>query len=269
MGLKDMMKSFLYENVEEDDFDTDEEPAAASQPASAAASAPAATPVQSAPVQPAQPVMPAEAVMQPLDQGAVMEQTDAFLQEESTAQADGSFLSRLDDSMNAQETQPEPAKKSRTLPSRTAARKGRQGIREEYSAVLSPIFGNLPDDKKDHAAIHDAINLPRPTEALDMVEIISPMYGVDPQASKKNGITKRVKKAAPSKDHQEGQPAPQQAEPSAALETAALDGQADQESKPANLADYLTQGMTAQPAPHNAAPHKSRTSYGSKKGGKR
>ncbi|UNT92551.1 hypothetical protein [Allobaculum sp. Allo2] len=51
----------------------------------------------------------------------------------------------------------------------------------DYSAVLSPIFGNLPEDQKDVDAVHDAINLPEPQDHSDMIQIISPMYGTTPK----------------------------------------------------------------------------------------
>lgn len=48
---------------------------------------------------------------------------------------------------------------------------------EEYSAVLSPIFGNTSDEEKDYRKIHNAINLEKPVDDPDFVQVISPMFG--------------------------------------------------------------------------------------------
>lgn len=59
---------------------------------------------------------------------------------------------------------------------RSKVNKGKAG-QEEYQAVISPIFGNVEDDKKEFDKVHDAIKLPKPEEDFDMTKVISPMYG--------------------------------------------------------------------------------------------
>lgn len=54
----------------------------------------------------------------------------------------------------------------------------------EYQAVISPIFGNLEDEKKEFDKVHDAIKLPKPEEDFTFVQVISPMYGNDIPAAK-------------------------------------------------------------------------------------
>ena len=54
----------------------------------------------------------------------------------------------------------------------------------EYQAIISPIFGNLEDEKKEFDKVHDAIKLPKPEEDFTFVQVISPMYGNDIPAAK-------------------------------------------------------------------------------------
>lgn len=56
-------------------------------------------------------------------------------------------------------------------------RKRKQVDEMEYQAVISPIFGNMEDSQKQFDKVHDAIQLPKPENDTDLVEIISPMYG--------------------------------------------------------------------------------------------
>ena len=46
----------------------------------------------------------------------------------------------------------------------------------DYQPVISPIFGNVEDDKKEFDKVHDAISLQKP-EDEDFSQILSPMYG--------------------------------------------------------------------------------------------
>lgn len=66
-----------------------------------------------------------------------------------------------------------------------AARKpyleSRRNPNREYQAVLSPIFGNMEEDEKDLASVHDAIKLNKPNEEFDLVRVISPIYGTQVQ----------------------------------------------------------------------------------------
>lgn len=47
----------------------------------------------------------------------------------------------------------------------------------EYSPVISPIFGNTKDEKKQFEKVHDAINLQKPADDFTFTQVISPMYG--------------------------------------------------------------------------------------------
>lgn len=46
----------------------------------------------------------------------------------------------------------------------------------EYQAVISPIFGNVEDSKKEFDKVHDAIKLTKP-EDFEANQILSPMFG--------------------------------------------------------------------------------------------
>ena len=46
----------------------------------------------------------------------------------------------------------------------------------DYQPVISPIFGNVEDSKKEFDKVHDAIKLNKP-EDEDFSKILSPMYG--------------------------------------------------------------------------------------------
>ncbi len=46
----------------------------------------------------------------------------------------------------------------------------------EYQAVISPIFGNVEDSKKEFDKVHDAITLTKP-EDVEVNQILSPMFG--------------------------------------------------------------------------------------------
>lgn len=47
----------------------------------------------------------------------------------------------------------------------------------DYNPIISPIFGNVKEEKKAFDKVHDAIKLPKPEEDTAFIKIISPMYG--------------------------------------------------------------------------------------------
>jgi hypothetical protein len=53
----------------------------------------------------------------------------------------------------------------------------RPQVEEEYTQVISTIFGNMEESEKQPAKVHDAIVLPKPAESDSFTKIISPMYG--------------------------------------------------------------------------------------------
>lgn len=49
----------------------------------------------------------------------------------------------------------------------------------DYKPIISPIFGDIKEEKKEFDKVHDAIKLPKPIEDTSFVQILSPMYGTD------------------------------------------------------------------------------------------
>ena len=49
----------------------------------------------------------------------------------------------------------------------------------DYKPIISPIFGDIQEEKKQFEKVHDAIKLPKPQDDTSFTEIISPMYGKD------------------------------------------------------------------------------------------
>lgn len=47
----------------------------------------------------------------------------------------------------------------------------------EYTPIISPIFGNMEESKKDTSKVHNAIDLNKPEQLEDYMTVISPMYG--------------------------------------------------------------------------------------------
>jgi hypothetical protein len=237
--LRDMMRNFLYENVE-DEPETEEEETAAPEPVKQpeVQPQPAPAPVQAAPVQPVQPVQeevkPVEEVVQ------VQEETTFYEQMQS-----------LDAAHAQAKAQEKPARRKAATRVKRSTKPQKQSKQIEYQAVLSPIFGNMDDSKKDKSAIHDAINLPKPDASFDMVKVISPMYGSRKQEAA--AAVQEVKKAAPAKDPgvKPGRKAVQEillqqtavevVEPVTEKEAAAIEQpQTKAASAPKNLGDFLT-----------------------------
>lgn len=50
----------------------------------------------------------------------------------------------------------------------------------EYTPIISPIFGNMEESKKDTSKVHNAIDLSKPEQLEDYMTVLSPMYGDRP-----------------------------------------------------------------------------------------
>lgn len=212
--IKDFMRALLYEDVDVDDKDELEEeetrietampdPVKITFPDEEPAPAPAAVeqPVVSAPVE--------EVVVEQIEETVPVEAAPAE-PEKTTSIFDG--LDAADVSRPAPEKAQPRAKAKTSKPYRYDRSKhdraGRYTPRSEagYQAVISPIFGNVADSKKQYDRIHDAINLPKPDKSFEMTKIISPMYGNDkPIATPVEEIPAYTpkgsrRKAAPSRD---------------------------------------------------------------------
>lgn len=47
----------------------------------------------------------------------------------------------------------------------------------EYTPIISPIFGNMEESRKDASKVHNAIDLNKPEQPEDYMTVLSPMYG--------------------------------------------------------------------------------------------
>lgn len=209
--IKDFMRAFLYEDVEEDDKDELEEevrieetmpdPVKVTFPDEEAA---AVVPAE----QPAESAAPEIAAAEFTEEAAVAPEVPAE-PEKTTSIFDG--LDAADVSRPAPEKTQPKAKSKTNKPYRydrsKSERSGRYTPKADagYQAVISPIFGNVADSKKQYDRIHDAINLPKPDKSFEMTRIISPMYGNDkPTMTPVDEIPAYTpgsrRKAAPSRD---------------------------------------------------------------------
>ncbi len=273
MGFKDMMKSFLYETVEDDDDYEEEEEVVQNEPKrgffhkkeeAAPASAPAAEPAPA--VQPAvtpQPAQsaPAYTTTNPYAQNAQAPAPAApqYSPEElyttpqvnpGTPQTSSSFLSRIDEAMVEETPKQRPASKVR----RAASRPQPNYARQDFSNVISPIYGTFAEEEIIPEALHNAVDLPKPVDATEMVEIISPIYGTMTVPANKK---KKIQPVQPAKSQssasskgKKAAPRNKQSEHYSALETAV-----DIESQEA---EPVTPVEEAKPAPApEAAPETS------------
>lgn len=240
MGFKDMMKSFLYETVEDDDdYEEEEETAASSEPKRGlfhrkeeaaptpieqTTAAPITSTVDAAPIQP-QPA-PSPAYQQPAyttpnpyaaNPAAPAYSQNQYAPEElyttpqvTPASGQSNFLSRIDEAMV--EEAPAQKKPASTRVRRAAAGRTQPNLsRQDFSSVISPIYGTFAEEEIIPEALHNAVDLPKPVDATEMVEIISPIYGtmVVPARKKKKvqpiqpsqaTSSSKSKKAAPRKE---------------------------------------------------------------------
>lgn len=227
MGFKDLMKSFLYENVEDDDEEEDEEEEEViiSKPRTSRSRRKqqkeeveeprATTPRRSSSATYSDPYASSYSYeSRPQDLYTAPKVT---YPNESVI----SGRSRIDVRAE-QEPTPTSSRSTATqnaaLPSRRVANRSNVPPRQEYSTVISPIFGNMAEEEKNPRAIHDAVNLAKPVEPGGISQIISPMYGkksvsapaspiiqvstpVQPtKSTSSTGSSTRIKRAAPSKE---------------------------------------------------------------------
>lgn len=216
-SFKELMQSFLYEDVEDDDEDEEDfiESAAVKETPKVQTSTPVSNPVSTPVSQPVSQPVYTQPVSQPVSQPVyASESLNTSIPAAEPVKA--SIFSGLDMGDISKPEQKTESRQSNT-PYHYDRRKISKPMRRstpdyEYEAVISPIFGNMEDDEKELEAIHDAVNLPRPTEELEMTSVISPMYGsgkiagiesepVDhiPAYQPKQKTAKK-KKAAPTRD---------------------------------------------------------------------
>ncbi len=185
MGFKDLMKSFLYESVEDDDeeeYEEEEEEVISSKPRFNTRSRrkQKQEDVEEPIAQATTRVTSTTSNYNPYaNQEVYSANQELYTQPKVTypTESQGQGRSRID--VRAEQDPPQsttPPKNRNSLPSRRGNRQNVQP-RQEYSTVISPIFGNMADEEKNPRAVHDAINLPKSIEPGGIGQIISPMYG--------------------------------------------------------------------------------------------
>lgn len=110
---------------------------------------------------------------QPIEQ-PVSEPVETIVAETVQEESNGMF-----DGLDVDSIASKPKRKSSLYHyDRSKISRKRKAVEEvEYQAVISPIFGNMEDSQKEFDKVHDAIQLPKPENDAELVEIISPMYG--------------------------------------------------------------------------------------------
>lgn len=160
--FKDLMKAILNEDVELDE-EMEEE---------VVEETPVETPVVTKTVEPtyvAPKVQPIDAYSEP----EIEMFTKPVVKPKKTAKS--SIFSGLD---VEEVSRVEPRSKNKPYKyDRRKMMKLRTSEDENYSPIISPIFGDIQEEKKEFDKVHDAIKLPKPTEDTSFVQIISPMYG--------------------------------------------------------------------------------------------
>lgn len=195
MGFKDVMKSFLYETVEDDEFEEEEE-VSTQQPIS---TTPAST------IQPEVEPQPVNEMPATMPEPNVPAQPELYVEPQVVAQPQsGQFLNAIEDVVEVAEK--EKANRFKGVRAQVNRANRNVVVRQDYTSIISPIYGDVSEDQKDATLVHDAINLTKPIDSSEMTTIISPIFGATqaPKAQKKakSNVVKvdSKKKAAPRKE---------------------------------------------------------------------
>lgn len=100
---------------------------------------------------------------------------DQFLHPTPTSIAKGNNASSFSD-ISIDDEAPK-TKKTKKAGQKAVARKQQDTV--DYTPIISPIFGNTEEDKKEFDKVHNAIELKKPAEQESFTTIISPMFGRD------------------------------------------------------------------------------------------
>lgn len=106
-------------------------------------------------------------------------QIASFGQTSASTEPKNTIFTGLDvDSVASEE--PRPRKKMYHF-DRSKTKKVRRTQEDlEYTPIISPIFGNMEESKKDTSKVHNAIDLSKPEQLEDYMTVLSPMYGDRP-----------------------------------------------------------------------------------------
>ena len=241
-SFKDLMKAFLYEDIDEEEDVVEEEVKPAAAP-----SAPVSQPAPAATVHLTEQAMPAPAEVLKTATASNIAPAQPVIQDVQTSIFEGldmEDISRPEDEAPVKKSAYHYERRKVSQPARRAS----AGTGDDYQAVISPIFGNVSEDHKEFNAIHDAINLPKPEDGFEMTTIISPMYGNSvPAAAPVNSIPQykvKKKKAAPEKE--------KEAVKETAVQTEEQPEEAQAPKKISSVADFLIKETVAAPKENKA-----------------
>ena len=179
--FKDLMHAILNEDIDEDDYEEEVVEQETIQPATVSADA-----VVEA-VQPKKQPTFLQPKVTPVKEEPVV--NFAPVQEKKTSIFDGMDV---EDISSAPVSRP---KRKEYHYDRSKMNNPKRRVAEdlEYTPVISPIFGNTDEEKKQFDKVHNAVNLNKPDEDFQFVQIISPMYGSNiPKAKPVDSIPAKV-----------------------------------------------------------------------------
>lgn len=189
--LKDLMHAIFNEDVEEDDEDeVVEEPVKEEKVQKEVKPEPVVElPKEVVKQEPAKEESVKEEVIQP---EPVVASAPKSVQTDSTNYMDSPIFEKaiiqskpkkttifqgLDvDSVTREEVKPQKKQKEYKYDRHKSVKVRRVAEDLDYQPVISPIFGNVEDSKKEFDKVHDAISLQKP-EDEDFSQILSPMFG--------------------------------------------------------------------------------------------
>lgn len=169
--LKKFMNAIFEEDLEDEEVEETKEEIIEKEPEKAVVEEEKPV-VQPEPIveQPVQDVLSMVAKEENIENSPIFEK--AVLQPASKKE---NIFTGLDvDSITSEETKP---KRSVYKYDRHKSVKVRRVAEDlDYQPVISPIFGNMEDSKKEIEKVHDAINLPK-SDDIEINQILSPMFG--------------------------------------------------------------------------------------------
>ena len=177
--FKNLMKSIFDEDIDDEQEEIEEE--VKEEPKKAAEPSPQPTvvePEKPQPVQQPDPVSLADVVLDPVP--------------EKKATQFGALDIQKVQKKDTSPTYKKPYHFDRSKLNQDAKPVRKKQQEYNYQSIMSPIFGNTADDKKEYDKIHNAVELEKPVVSSSFEKVISPMFGQDiPSYRKENEIPRK------------------------------------------------------------------------------
>jgi len=185
--FKNLMKSIFDEDIDVDQEEMEEEKEEPKK-----VEEPAPQPMVVKPEAPAEPKKPVDP--QPVQQSDPISLADVVLDPvpEKKATQFGSLDIQKVQKKDTSPTYKKPYHFDRSKLNQDAKPVRKKQPEYNYQSIMSPIFGNTSDDKKDYDKIHNAVELEKPVVSSALEQVISPMFGQDiPSYRKENEIPRK------------------------------------------------------------------------------